>query len=88
MEAMQQLVREGSTRPLAWRQQQLNTLQALLQELEEPLQAALAADLGKPAVEAFFEIVGVQGELRLANKQLRRWMAPRRVALPLSLIHI
>ena len=82
MEAMQQLVREGSTRPLAWRQQQLNNLQALLQEIEEPLQAALTADLGKPAVEAFFEIVGVQGELRLANKQLRRWMAPRRVALP------
>ncbi len=82
MEAMQQLVREGSTRPLAWRQQQLNNLQALLQEIEEPLQAALAADLGKPAVEAFFEIVGVKGELKLANKQLRRWMAPRRVALP------
>ena len=55
---MQQLVREGSTRPLAWRQQQLNNLQALLQELEEPLKAALATDLGKPAVEAFFEIVG------------------------------
>ena len=41
MEAMQQLVRAGSTRPLAWRQQQLNNLQALLQELEEPLKAAL-----------------------------------------------
>ena len=42
----------------------------------------MAADLGKPAVEAFFEIVGVQGELKLAKKQLKRWMAPRRVALP------
>ena len=79
---MQQLVRAGSTRSLAWRQQQLNNLQALLQELEEPLKAALATDLGKPAVEAFFEVVGVQGELKLANKQLKRWMAPRRVALP------
>ena len=82
VEAMQQLVRAGSTRHLAWRQQQLNNLEALLQELEAPLQAALAADLGKPAVEAFFEIVGVQGELKLAKKQLKRWMAPRRVALP------
>ena len=82
MEAMQQLVRVGSTRQLAWRQQQLNNLEALLQELETPLRAALATDLGKPAVEAFFEIVGVQGELKLAKKQLKRWMAPRRVALP------
>ena len=82
MEAMQQLVRAGSTRQLAWRQQQLNNLEALLQELETPLRTALATDLGKPAVEAFFEIVGVQGELKLAKKQLKRWMAPRRVALP------
>ena len=79
---MQQLVRDGSTRQLAWRQLQLNNLEALLQELETPLRAALATDLGKPAVEAFFEIVGVQGELKLAKKQLKRWMAPRRVALP------
>ena len=80
--AAQSLVHGGHTRPVAWRQQQLNNLEALLQELEEPLKAALAADLGKPAVEAFFEIVGVQGELKLAKKQLKRWMAPRRVALP------
>ena len=82
VEAMQQLVRDGSTRSQAWRQQQLEALEALLQELETPLQAALAADLGKPTVEAFFELVGVQGELRLAQRQLKRWMAPRRVALP------
>ena len=82
VEAMQQLVRAGSTRQQAWRQQQLNNLEALLQGLEAPLQAALATDLRKPAVEAFFEIVGVQGELKLAKKQLKRWMAPRRVALP------
>ena len=80
--AARALVLEGHTRQLAWRQQQLNNLEALLQELEEPLKAALAADLGKPAVEAFFEIVGVQGELKLAKKQLKRWMAPRRVTLP------
>ena len=79
--AAQSLVHGGHTSPLAWRQQQLGNLQALLKELEEPLKAALAADLGKPEVEAFFEIVGVQGELKLANKQLKRWMAPRRVAL-------
>ena len=82
MEAMQQLVREGSTRPWPGDNSSSTTSKRCCQELEGPLKAALATDLGKPAVEAFFEIVGVQGELKLATKQLKRWMAPRRVALP------
>ena len=45
--------------------------------------AALAADLGKPSVEAYFELVGIQEELQLTRKRLRRWMAPRRVGVPL-----
>jgi aldehyde dehydrogenase (NAD+) len=46
---------------------------------------ALAADLGKPPVEAFFELVAVRQEIRLCRQQLRRWLAPRPVAVPLSL---
>ena len=72
----------GHSQSLVSRQGHLKRLEELLLELEVPAQAALAADLGKPAVEAFFEVVGVQGELKLAKKQLKRWMAPRRVALP------
>jgi aldehyde dehydrogenase (NAD+) len=48
--------------------------------------AALAADLGKPPVEAYFELVAVQQEIQLVRKQLRRWMAPRKVAVPASLL--
>ena len=45
---------------------------------------ALAADLGKPPTEAFFEIVALRQELKLAQRQLRRWMRPRRVPVPLA----
>ncbi|WP_413297614.1 aldehyde dehydrogenase family protein [Synechococcus sp. MIT S9452] len=79
---MQADLHKRFTRSQAWRKKQLKSLEVLLREIEAPLQTALALDLGKPKVEAFFELVGVQGELRLAQKQLKRWMAPRRVALP------
>ena len=82
LSAMQQLVHQGHTKSRAWRLEQLERLEAMVQELAEPLQAALARDLGKPALEAFFEVAGINGELKLAKQQLRRWMAPRPVALP------
>jgi len=82
LSAMQQLVQQGHTRPLNWRLEQLGRLEALVAELSEPLEAALAADLGKPALEAFFEVAGITGELKLAKRQLRRWMAPKPVPLP------
>jgi len=44
---------------------------------------ALASDLGKPPVEAYFEVVAIRQELQLCRRQLRRWMAPRRVSVPL-----
>ena len=81
--AMQELVRSGQTRPLAWRLQQLRQLHALLKELEEPLFQALASDLGKPGVEACIELLTVSDELQLARRHLRRWMAPRPVPLQL-----
>ena len=81
--AMRTLVQEGHTRPLAWRKQQLTRLGRLLGSIEAELIAALASDLGKPTLEAYLELVGVRQELATAQRQLGRWMAPRRVAMPL-----
>ena len=44
--------------------------------------AALAADLGKPSVEAFFELVAVRQELAHTRRNLARWMRPERIGLP------
>ncbi len=83
--ALRQRVTQGDTLPLAWRLEQLDRLERLCAEGEDAVLAALAADLGKPPVEAFFELVAVRQEIRLSRQKLRRWMAPRSAAVPLSL---
>lgn len=77
-----QLVTHGHTRPLAWRLEQLGRLEKALQPEEELLEG-LAADLRKPAVEAYYEISSVRQELNLFQGQLRHWLRPERVAVPL-----
>lgn len=72
----------GHTRTLAWRLEQLERLQALLDAAAVPLREALAADLGKPATEASFEAIALRQELNHTRRQLQRWMAPKPVGLP------
>jgi aldehyde dehydrogenase (NAD+) len=75
----------GRTRPLAWRQQQLDRLIALHQDHKQEFLDALHADFGKPAFEAFASDVG-QGlmEAKTARKKLKKWTAPERIGgLPL-----
>jgi len=75
----------GRTRPLAWRQQQLRRLKALLVEHEKDLLAALAADLGKPRVEAWATDLGiVVSEIDHTLRRLKRWTKPEKVRLPLA----
>jgi aldehyde dehydrogenase (NAD+) len=83
--ALRQRVTQGDSLPVAWRLEQLDRLERLCAEGEGTVLEALAADLGKPPVEAFFELVAVRQEIRLCRQKLRRWMAPRPVAVPLSL---
>jgi len=85
IEAMREPVSRGLTRPLTWRLEQLDRLSALLERHRPAVLEALAADLGKPALEASFELVAVQQELRLTRRRLRRWMAPRPVPVDLPL---
>ena len=84
-DTMRRPVDRGDTRPLAWRLEQLDRLEQALNSREEAVLAALAADLEKPPVEAFFELVAIRQELALTRRQLRRWMAPRPVPVPLHL---
>ena len=75
--AMRQLVSDGTSRPLHWRLEQLDRLEAALGANSDAVLAALASDLGKPDVEAYFEVVAVRQEINLCRKRLRRWMAPK-----------
>jgi len=79
---MRSTVSRGDTRPRSWRDDQLNRLGRLLEEHEAEVVAALAADLGKPATEAFFELVAVRQELTHTRRHLAHWMRPTRIGLP------
>ncbi len=71
---MKDIVGRGVTRPLSWRQEQLERLLGLLETHENDVLDALATDLGKPPTEAFFEVVALRQELKLTRRNLRRWM--------------
>ncbi|MEI8000666.1 MAG: aldehyde dehydrogenase family protein [Actinomycetes bacterium] len=76
--------RTGRTRPLAWRAEQLRGILRLLTAHEDELLAALAADLGKPPLEAYTTDVGfVKAEVDHALAHLGRWTRPERVPTPL-----
>lgn len=76
----------GHTRPLAWRIAQLQALDRMLVDDADAIHAALLADLGKCAVESrLTETAFLRAEIAHALKHLRRWLRPKRVAIPLSL---
>ena len=73
----------GTTRSLAWRRHQLQQLQALLVEQEDELLAALAADLGKPALEAYAgELALLKRDIKHTLQRFTRWCKPQKVATP------
>src|SRR5919106_2799189 len=75
----------GRTRPLAWRREQLVRMRAMLVERERELLAALAADLGKPRVEAWATDIGfVVSNIEYTLGRLKRWTRPEKVRLPLT----
>lgn len=76
-------VSAGQTRPLAWRIEQLQRLDRLLETAAPRMVEALASDLGRPEVEASFELAALRQELRHTRRHLAGWMRPRRRSLPL-----
>lgn len=79
---MRAVVEEGTTRPLAWRLEQLQRLERLLTSAEPRMLAALARDLGRPALEGGLELAFLRQELRHTHRHLAGWMRPRRRPCP------
>ena len=84
LEQMRDRVNRGETRSLNWRLEQLKRLRALVTNHEQEVLKALKQDLGKPPTEAYFEVVALLQELKLTETNLRRWMRPRSVSVPLA----
>lgn len=76
----------GITRPEAWRRAQLARMRALLVERGVDFERALHSDLGKSATESQITEIGfLIAEIDHALAQLRRWMRPSRVPVPVGL---
>lgn len=74
----------GKTRDLAFRLTQLTKLRDAVIEYQDRIIAAVQADLGRPPFEAYFEIATL-GEVKLAIKQLKTWIKPRKVSTTVDL---
>ncbi|HWJ82491.1 MAG TPA: aldehyde dehydrogenase family protein [Nocardioides sp.] len=82
---LRQVHASGRTRSYEWRIRQLDGIARFCEEREDEIATALAADLGRPAFDAWFgDIASTMGEVRFAKKHLRRWMRPRRQSVPLT----
>ena len=84
--AVRKVYASGRTRPVAWRKAQLKALMRMLSEREQEFTAALQADLGKNALEAYLtEISITRAEAAHALKHLADWTRTTRVPVPLGL---
>lgn len=74
----------GETLPLAFRLDALARLEKTVESGETAIRDALAADLGRPAFEAYGADTGVVlEEIRFARKHLKSWAAVRKTRTPL-----
>ena len=75
----------GTTRPLAWRLEQLGNLRRMLIERRTDFADALGADLGKHRTEAQLTEIGfVTAETAHLERHLEAWLRPRPVPVPLA----
>ncbi len=74
----------GRTRPIEWRLAQLDGIRRFLVERESEIVAALASDLGKPALEGYStEVAFTLSEVAETKRSLKKWMRPDKVSSPL-----
>lgn len=79
--AHQQYFKQLKSKPISFRIECLKRLKKQIQLKEDRILKALKADLGKSSFESYTsEILMVQKELDLLIKNLKRWVAPKRVS--------
>ncbi|WP_131792642.1 aldehyde dehydrogenase family protein, partial [Candidatus Protofrankia datiscae] len=87
VERLRRTFATGRTRDVAWRLRQLGAIERLLTQREDDIVAALGADLGRDAHNAWFgDIAGTRAEAAHARRHLRGWVRPRRTSLPVNML--
>lgn len=71
---------QGKTKPLHYREKQLNGLKTFLQNHEADIEKALYLDMGRPALEAYTADIAITAaEISYIQKNLRHWIKPKKV---------
>ena len=77
----------GNTKSYEFRIEQLRKLKKAIKDNEADILSALKIDLNKPEFEAYTSEIGfLYEEISLTIKNLKKWMRPKRVNTPLSLM--
>ena len=85
LEKQREFFRNGGTLSVNYRLDCLKRLEKVIGAGEDRIIAALAADLGKSATEAYMTETGmVLSELSTAIRNLRKWSRPEKVRTPLA----
>jgi len=83
IERVRQTFDSGRTRDVEWRREQLKGVVSLLEDHEADLLAALDADLGKPATDAWLtDLAPTRLEAKHALTHVEQWMRPTSVKVP------
>jgi acyl-CoA reductase-like NAD-dependent aldehyde dehydrogenase len=85
LERLRKSVDAGVDRPISWRLAQLDALLRFVDDHENSMLDALKADLGRCRAEGrMADVSMVRSEIRVIQRNLRRWLRPRRVRTPLA----
>lgn len=85
LEQQRRYFQSGRTLPTGSRIESLHSLKRAIQDNEEPIYAALKADLGKSQAESYMTEVGmVYSEIDYMIRHIRSFARPRRVHTPLA----
>ena len=85
LELQKHFFREGNTKPLSFRKEQLHALKKLLKDNEKLISDAVYKDFKKPAFETFGTEIGlVINEINYAIKNLEKWVKPDKVSSSLA----
>ena len=84
IDPLKNLVINGDTRSENWRRLQLKRIRNLVEENELEIINTLKKDLEKPNTEAYFEIIALIQEIKLAESNLKSWMRPKNINVPIS----
>ena len=76
----------GNTNIYKWRIEQIEKIDKLIEENKSDIINSLFMDLGKSKVEAFSEIFLIKEEINLVKKNLRLWMRPKSIPVPIYLL--